>query len=182
MLPDLAWGVIALTLPFALLLTRVVRDWARQRNVVDHPGGHHAHPVATPRGGGLAIVVTVLTGVAIGGAMGWIRPALTAALIVGGVAVAVVSWLEDVYHLPKIVRFAVHTLAAAGALACIGGVGHVSVGPSIHQLGLAGNLVVMAGMVWVTNLYNFMDGADGFAGVEAVMVALGGALLMPIRG
>ena len=180
-LPDAAWVVVALTLPFALWFTRVVREWARRRNVVDLPGGHHGHVVATPRGGGLAIVVTILVGVAIGGALGWIRPSLTAALIIGGCSVALVSWLEDVYHLPKAVRFAVHTLAAGGALACLGGVGHISVGPSIHQLGLAGNLVVMAGMVWLTNLYNFMDGADGFAAVEAVMVALGGAILMPIH-
>jgi Fuc2NAc and GlcNAc transferase len=181
MLPDLAWWVIALTLPFAWWFTRLVRDWARRRNVVDHPGGHHAHATPTPRGGGLAIVVTVLTGVAIGGAAGWVRPSLTAALIIGGVAVAIISWLEDVYRLPKMLRFVVHTVAAGGALACLGGVGHVSVGPSIHQLGVAGNLVVIAFMVWLTNLYNFMDGADGFAAVEAVMVALGGALLMTIH-
>ena len=181
MLPKAAWLVCALTLPFALWFTRLVRDWARKRNVMDHPGGHRAHAAPTPRGGGLAIVVTVLAGVAIGGALGWVRPSLTAALILGGVAVAIVSWLEDVYQLPKAARFLVHTIAAGGALACIGGVGHVSVGPSVHQLGLAGNLVVIAFMVWLTNLYNFMDGADGFAALEAVMVALGGAFLMPIR-
>jgi Fuc2NAc and GlcNAc transferase len=177
-----AWVVIALTLPFALVFTRLVRDWALRKNVMDHPGGHHAHPAPTPRGGGLAIVVTVLAGVAIGGAMGWIRPSLTAELILGGAAVATVSWLEDVYKLSKTVRFIVHTLASTGALACLGWVGHISVGPSVHQLGVAGNLVVIAAMVWLTNLYNFMDGADGFAATEAVMVALGGALIMPIQG
>jgi Fuc2NAc and GlcNAc transferase len=181
-LPDLAWLIIALTLPFSLWFTRAVRNWARRRDVVDYPGGRRAHAVATPRGGGLAIVVTVLAGVAMGGALGWIRPSLTAALIIGGAAIAIVSWLDDLYRLPISVRLLVHTLAAGGALACLGGVGHISVGPSIHQLGLAGNLVVMAGMVWLTNLYNFMDGADGFAALEAVMVALGGAILMPVNG
>jgi Fuc2NAc and GlcNAc transferase len=179
MLPKLAWLVVALTLPFSLWFTRAVRNWAQRRDVVDYPGGRRAHASPTPRGGGLAIVITVLAGVAIGGLLGWIRPSLTAALVIGGSCVAIISWLEDVYQLPPSLRLVAHTLASAGALACLGGVGHISVGPSVHHLGVAGNLVVIAAMVWLTNLYNFMDGTDGFAVTEAVMVAMGGALIMP---
>jgi Fuc2NAc and GlcNAc transferase len=180
MLPDLAWVMIALTLPLAVWITWLVRNWARRRDVVDHPGERRAHAVPTPRGGGLAIVITVLAGVAIGGALGWIRPSLAAALIIGGSGIAIVSWLDDIYQLSIGTRLVVQTLASAGALACIGGVSHVSVGPSIHNLGVAGNLVIIAGMVWLTNLYNFMDGSDGLAALEAIMVALAGAIIMPL--
>jgi Fuc2NAc and GlcNAc transferase len=180
MLPELAWVMIALTLPFSLWYTRVVRNWARRRDVVDHPGARKAHAVPTPRGGGLAIVVTVLTGVAIGGALGWIRAPLAAALILGGTAIAIVSWLDDIYELSIWTRLIVHTLASAGALACLGGVSHVSVFSVVHRLGLVGNVVIIIGMVWVTNLYNFMDGADGFAALEAVMVSVAAAIIMPL--
>lgn len=181
MLPELAWVAIALTLPFSLWCTWAVRNWARKRNVVDHPDERRGHAAPTPRGGGLSVVISVLTGVAIGGAMGWIRPPLTAALIIGGAAIAIVSWLDDIYRLSIGTRLIVHTLASAGALACLGGVSHVSVGDTIHRLGVVGNVFVIAGMVWVTNLYNFMDGADGFAALEAVMVSIGAAIIMPIH-
>ena len=37
-------------------------------------------------------------------------------------------------------------------------------------------------LVWLLNLYNFMDGIDGIASVEAICVCLGGALLYGILG
>ena len=40
-----------------------------------------------------------------------------------------------------------------------------------------GYAVVAVGLVWLLNLYNFMDGIDGIASVEAICVCLGGALL-----
>jgi Fuc2NAc and GlcNAc transferase len=39
----------------------------------------------------------------------------------------------------------------------------------------------MLGIVWLTNLYNFMDGIDGIAAVEAITVGLAGALLLAGR-
>src|ERR1043165_5948792 len=95
-----AWAVIALAFPAALFGTMGIREWATKHQVLDIPNERTAHSVPTPRGGGLAIVGTVLLGVAIGGFFGWVRPALAAAILVGGVAIGVVSWLDDVYDLP----------------------------------------------------------------------------------
>jgi Fuc2NAc and GlcNAc transferase len=45
------------------------------------------------------------------------------------------------------------------------------------DLGWLGQILGMFYLVWLLNLYNFMDGIDGLASIEAITVCLGGALL-----
>jgi Fuc2NAc and GlcNAc transferase len=44
-------------------------------------------------------------------------------------------------------------------------------------VGWLGNLIAVIGIVWVLNLFNFLDGIDGIAASEAIFVALAGAWL-----
>src|SRR3954464_12489490 len=121
-----AWLVVALAFPAAVFGTLLIREWSRQHSVVDLPNERSAHRDPTPRGGGLAIVGTGLMGGGIGGFFGWVRPTLAAAILLGGVAIAIVSWIDDVYDLPVAPRLIVQIFAATGALAILGGVSHVS--------------------------------------------------------
>jgi Fuc2NAc and GlcNAc transferase len=78
------------------------------------------------------------------------------------------------------VRLAVHLLVAAAAVALLGGVPTVAVGPYQLSLGLAGSLLGVLIIVWLLNLWNFMDGIDGIAGGEGLIAGLAsGALLWP---
>jgi phospho-N-acetylmuramoyl-pentapeptide-transferase len=70
---------------------------------------------------------------------------------------ALFSFLDDVRGLPVAVRFALHAIAAAAFLL---------VQLQAHGVWL---LALLFGMVWMTNLYNFMDGMDGFSGGMAVL-------------
>jgi UDP-N-acetylmuramyl pentapeptide phosphotransferase/UDP-N-acetylglucosamine-1-phosphate transferase len=72
-----------------------------------------------------------------------------------GIAAAlfVVSYIDDRVNLSVYVRFAAQLLAAGIWLAC---------SPVTISTGIA--LIAAFGIVWVTNLFNFMDGADGLAG------------------
>lgn len=111
----------------------------------------HEHPV--PRTGGMAI----LAGIAFG--WGWLAfshglPATILWILTAAVLVAGISVLDDIFDLSPIVRLAVH-LIAAGVLV-MGGLGLFS--------GWFGVLITVLGIVWMLNLYNFMDGMDGFAG------------------
>ena len=59
----------------------------------------------------------------------------------------------------------------------------VDVGASAIHLGLCGGLVAVLAIVWSTNLFNFMDGIDGIAGVEATVVGtIAGTLLVRTAG
>ncbi|MBT9590228.1 MAG: glycosyltransferase family 4 protein [Thiobacillus sp.] len=117
---------------------------------MDHPNARSLHETPTPRIGGLGIMAGI--GVAsIGLADGTLLPVMLAAF-----ALAAVSVLDDVRGLPVRVRFLAHFVAAVGCLLVLGVTGWAL---------LAGTLAV----VWMTNLYNFMDGADGLAGGMAAI-------------
>ena len=49
-------------------------------------------------------------------------------------------------------------------------------------MGVAGTLVALIGIVWLINLYNFMDGSDGLAAGEGTVVGVFGGLLLLAGG
>lgn len=117
---------------------------------MDHPNARSLHETPTPRIGGLGIMA------GIGVASLWLADAALLPVMLGAFALAGVSLLDDVRGLPVRVRFLAHFIAAAGCLFALGLTGWAL---------LAGALAV----VWMTNLYNFMDGADGLAGGMAAI-------------
>lgn len=164
------------------LLTGAVRRYALARAMLDRPNERSSHRVPTPRGGGLAIALVTLGGALIAGLVGALAPRTAAALVGGGAAVAIVGWIDDARGVSAGVRAAVHAAAAAWAVACVGGLPTLAAGPATLQLGWAGSILAVVGIVWAVNFYNFMDGIDGIAGGEAVVVGVAGALLSLARG
>jgi len=162
-------------------LAGLVRRYALARSLLDMPNERSSHSVPTPRGGGLAIVVVVLIGLVSLAMTGWLEPRLAAALAGGGGMVAAVGWLDDRRGVPAVGRLTVHAAAAAWGVAWLGGLPELTVGTGSVHLGLAGSLLAGLAILWATNLYNFMDGIDGLAAAEAVIVGLVGALLLSRR-
>jgi Fuc2NAc and GlcNAc transferase len=161
------------------VLTAGLRRYALARAVLDVPNHRSSHSVPTPRGGGLAIALVALAGLALAAALGWVAPRLALALGAGGALVAAVGWVDDHRPLPARARFAIHAAAAAWALWWLGGMPALTLGHGTLRLGIAGAVIALTGIVWVVNLYNFMDGIDGLAGGEAVTAGVaGGALLL----
>lgn len=152
----------------AAIGTWLARRYALRRRLIDQPGERRSHTIATPRGGGVAIVAAVLAGSAL---LMWHQPEQTlllACFAIGLVLVATVGWVDDHRPLSPWVRLAVQALAA-GVLA--GGV-HGSTGLWLHAL-LAFALVMV-----LVNVWNFMDGIDGLAASQAVLVSAGLALVL----
>jgi Fuc2NAc and GlcNAc transferase len=180
-------GVLTLLVALAafllsLGLTAAVRRYALKSALIDVPNDRSSHSRPMPRGGGLAIAVSwfsVLAGLLL---VGRLDPWTGLALLVGGVLVAAVGWLDDRYRLAAWVRAGVHAVAAAWAVWCLGGLPSVRIGFDAWWLGWAGSILAVVGLVWLTNLYNFMDGIDGLAGGEAVVVGLIGGGLAAAAG
>jgi len=135
--------------------------------ILDHPNDRSLHDRPVPRGGGLAILIAII---ACGTTVALFHPDHELAVIAVGVfIVAVVSFLDDRCSIPPHYRLVAHVCAAA--LILYGGL-------SLQKLEIAGtswhwSYVTGAGfsvlfIVWMINLYNFMDGMDGFAGGMAV--------------
>ncbi|MGV8268442.1 glycosyl transferase, partial [Pseudomonas aeruginosa] len=75
-----------------------------------------------------------------------------------------------------------HFSAAAWGLFWIGGLPPLTVFGFFPDLGLLGSVLAAFYLVWLLNLYNFMDGIDGIASVEAISVCLCGALIFLFVG
>ena len=166
------WLVMGALLGLALLsagLTWAARGYALRQQLLDQPGERRSHSVATPRGGGIAIVISLL--VTAGAAM-WVWPESIPSLLVaslGLVLVAGIGWWDDHRPLPAMRRLLVHFIAAALLAALV----------KVH-----GGSWLLAGLVLVftaslINIWNFMDGINGIAASQAIVVALGLAPVLP---
>lgn len=166
----------------ALLMTGGLRRYALARQVLDIPNERSSHQVATPRGGGVAIVLAFLLGMlglTVTGHVVW-QDCL--ALLGAGGLVALTGFIDDHRPLPARWRLLSHFLAVAWLLAGLGGLPELSLFGLTLQLGMAGNVLAAVALVWLLNLYNFMDGIDGIASIEALSSCLGAALLYGISG
>ena len=157
--------------------TELLRRALLRSGVVDVPGARSSHTAPTPRGGGGAFVV--VTTVAAVGVIGRDAPWPTLLVVVGGVAVAAIGFIDDRRHVQPAVRLAIHGAAAVCALAGVGPPG--TVGGAVLSPPVAAALSVVA-VVWVINLFNFMDGIDGIAGVQGVVVAIAIGVLAALAG
>lgn len=171
------WALSAITFVLALLGTGVARRHAIKRQIMDVPNSRSSHVAATPRGGGVAIVVATLLAFAWLTWAGAVDKRLFGALLICGSAIAVIGYFDDRRPVPARVRLPVHFVAALAAMVCLGGLPELQFGAATVKLGWIGYALGVVGIVWVLNLFNFMDGIDGIAGSEAVFIGLGGAAL-----
>lgn len=126
--------------------------WLLRRDSLpmDHPNERSLHASPTPRIGGLGIMAGV------GVAALWLAGGPLLPVVLAAAALTAISVLDDMRGLPVALRFLAHFVAAAACLLV---------------LGLSGWTLFlgMLAVVWMTNLYNFMDGSDGLAGGMAVI-------------
>ena len=172
----------AAALALALLLAGLTRRYALAHALIDKPNERGSHSTDTPRGGGVGIAVTVLAGTAFLSLSGLIEQSLSYALLLGGAMIALIGWIDDHRHVGAGWRALVHFIAAGWALVQLGGIPTLAIGPWSLDLGLFGIPLGLLTIVWITNLYNFMDGIDGIAGTEGMFVALTAALLLGLQG
>jgi Fuc2NAc and GlcNAc transferase len=159
------------------VLTGFLRQYALARRLIDIPNERSSHSVPTPRGGGVAIVVAFLAGVSALYGLELLSRQVLLALWGAGCAVAVTGFLDDHGHIAARWRLLVHFGAAAWGLYWLGGLPPLAVFGYVLDLGGFGDVCAAVYIVWLLNLYNFMDGIDGLAGVEAVTVCSCGALI-----
>jgi UDP-GlcNAc:undecaprenyl-phosphate GlcNAc-1-phosphate transferase len=140
--------------PFALLVSWLGLWLLLRRESMlplDHPNERSLHVRPTPRIGGLGIMAGLALGVL------WLRPEGVFVLAGLALGLSALSVLDDLRGLSVRIRFAGHLAAAALTLVAL---------PDLPVW--AGWLAVPV-LVWMTNLYNFMDGSDGLAGGMALL-------------
>lgn len=155
----------------AALIRRLI-PLLQRAAVIDVPNARSLHAVPVPRGAGLAIAVVVLA------VHVWLlasgRWSGTAPTVITAVAAgfAALGWADDRASRGVALRFGAQALLSfvfvCGALP-----------PDVSWPARA--LLCLA-VMWAVNLFNFMDGADGLAGVQACAAGLGLSVLLGIEG
>ncbi|WP_425603243.1 lipopolysaccharide biosynthesis protein [Luteimonas endophytica] len=164
-MPLLAWSCAQVAL--AAAGTCLARRYALRRRLLDHPGERRSHRVATPRGGGVAIVACLLVTAL---ALSWWYPGERMLLLAGGAGlllVAAVGWIDDHRALSAGLRLAMHAVAGLLLGAAVLHAGH---GPLLAASGVLATLVLV-------NVWNFMDGIDGLAASQGAIAAIGYGVL-----
>ena len=158
--------VIAMLLMSLLLSMGMVRlsiIYAYRHHMLDHPGRRRSHQIATPRGGGIGLVMTVLLTLPM--CLYLLPKAWSTHLIIGMLVslllVASIGWLDDRYSLAWWPRLLVQLLAV--------GLFSLLLLPSLSWWWPC---LILAG-TWSINMHNFMDGIDGLLAQQGVLVSAG---------
>ena len=166
-----------LALILSTLLTNRVRHYALAKQIVDIPNERSSHTIITPRGGGLSFVIVFVLAMLVLGFLEFVAWPTVIAFTGAGVLVAAIGYLDDRGGISPLIRLIVHVAAAAWMLFWLGGVPSLHLGSIVWQWGWLGNGLALLGIVWLINLYNFMDGIDGLAGMQADGVYFDRAIL-----
>jgi UDP-N-acetylmuramyl pentapeptide phosphotransferase/UDP-N-acetylglucosamine-1-phosphate transferase len=143
----------------------------RGRAVLDHPNERSSHSVPTPRGGGIAVIGSVLLVWLVLYEMGWVAPGIVW-IALGSGLLAAISWIDDLGGLSPGVRLVAQAAAVTIGILALPEPQGIFEGWSPPLLYLAAGAL----WIWWVNLFNFMDGIDGLAAGEAA--AIGGGLLL----
>lgn len=151
------------------VLARQFCNPASRLHFLDHPNERSLHTSPTPRTGGVAINAGLFLAAAVS-LMFSDNISQLVWLSAGALLVAGLSFVDDMKGLSVASRFVGHMIAAAMVMA--GGL----ILSGLELPGLAWQWPAWVGvvftafyLVWMINLYNFMDGMDGFAGGMAVI-------------
>jgi UDP-N-acetylmuramyl pentapeptide phosphotransferase/UDP-N-acetylglucosamine-1-phosphate transferase len=165
--PAIALGAFALS----WLLVLLVRTQALRKGLLDLPNERSSHVRPTPRLGGLGILAAIL-GIVVAAAAASSSMSRELAVVLGlATAVSLVSLLDDLRGLPPLGRLLVHVTTAVIAVAWLGPL-------DITFPGITGAVAIAVGasltVVWIAgfiNAFNFMDGTDGIAAIQALIAA-----------
>ncbi len=155
-------------------LTYLVRKIALENNFMDIPNERSSHSVPVPRGGGVAIIISWYIGISILNYLNLIDDHLYYSLL-SGVLLAFISLLDDILGVRPVFRIIVQSITSAIALYFL-----IRGNSSVQYHGAV--LIILftitaVGIVWFINLFNFLDGIDGYCSMEALLIAAGMLLI-----
>lgn len=171
--------VVGTTAFVAALLVAFVRRCASRR-LLDLPNDRSSHERPTPRGGGLGIVTVVAVGYFVLVGAHW--PVVVG---LGAILLAGVSFLDDLHRMPPGWRLLAQIVVGGALVGIVPAWQNVELPFAGGILpGLLGSVLALIWVVGLSNAYNFMDGIDAMAGIQAVVaggawVVLGGIVGEP---
>lgn len=167
---DVIGNEVQMKFAFIFLLSAgliyIYRIIAIKHDIVDTPNHRSSHSETIPRGAGIVFVLLWLFGVMLALAKNDISGPLAFSILYPVSFIAVVSFLDDYYDIPRTVRLLIHLIASTIAVISI--LGYEFSSYTYFNAFLLILLVLTS--AWSVNLYNFMDGLDGLAAIQAIFI------------
>jgi UDP-N-acetylmuramyl pentapeptide phosphotransferase/UDP-N-acetylglucosamine-1-phosphate transferase len=152
--------------------------YAVKNKMIVIPNERSLHDLPTPKGGGIAIVLTWYIGITILFFCGIVERNLFFALL-SGILLAIVSLIDDINGLKPMIRLIIQFFTAFLAFIFLGGLRPLIMPQIIINYNFLVYPAAIVGIVWFINLFNFMDGVDGFASTEAIIIC---SVLLMVSG
>ena len=168
--------IYIILLLISFLLTYFIKNYMIKKSFVASVNERSSHTVPTPHGGGIALAITWFIGLIYLYFIGEISSNLFYALLFGAV-ISIVSFFDDIYELSPKLRLMVQALVAIGGLYFLGGFDTLTFGIFDISNPIFTNIFAFFMIIWFINLYNFLDGINGYAGSQAVFLALAGFVI-----
>jgi Fuc2NAc and GlcNAc transferase len=159
----IAAGIVSLGIAW------VIYRHAAKLGVVQDPNERSSHQAPTASGGGIGIVL--------GGTLGaayaiWSMPGSAFVVAVLALAMGIVGFVDDRQHVAAGVRLFVQLLLVAAMVWTLQPVALAEVIGLPLPVELSVVVIVLGAVYWV-NVFNFMDGIDGLAASQALVIIAG---------
>lgn len=154
---------------FSFSLTYLTRKVAIKKSMLDLPNERSSHSIPTPRGGGIAIALTWFMSISILYYYHQIDKSLFLAMF-SGLLLSVISLLDDIYTLKNKPRLLVQAIVSGLGLYFVGGFNFIDLGFIVFSNPYVLNSIAFFAIIWFINLFNFIDGIDGYASSESIFV------------
>jgi len=167
---------LAVTLLLSVAGCMTYRQIALHLQILDHPNHRSSHVKPTPHGGGVPLLLAFAMGMAVAALQYGLWPGQYLWLLGVALLLMLLGVLDDMVHLSVVARMSAYGAAAVATVAFLAG------GSLSGIAFLVALVMVSLTLLWVMNLYNFMDGIDGIAAVQCLLAAGCIALLVLVHG
>lgn len=165
-------GALLVTLLASFLFCWLYLRLARRWQLVATPNARSSHRLPTPHGGGAPLLLAFALGLSL--AALWHEPWSAGYIVLAAVALLLMllGIADDLWSLSARLRFALYGLSCLAALLLLL---EQPLSGSVLRSGILLVLATLA-MLWLVNLYNFMDGIDGIAASQCLLACCAAAL------
>ena len=166
--PVVTIGVLVCIIILADLITNLTYQYYKRINFTDIPDDRSLHGSPIVTGGGISIALLNIVGLL------YYFPLFAASAII----ISILGFIDDKINLSPLIRILFHFSCSYILIICIGGFPELDFGLfEISNVSLL-NIIGIIFISWFINLYNFMDGSDGFAALESIFISMALFLLI----
>lgn len=166
----------------AFVLTRLIRKNALANNQLDYPNERSSHTQPTPRGAGMAVATVFSCGLTVLWLANKTSDKNFFTLLLPGLIAALIGRLDDIGKLTSAKwRLLGHFGLALTAVWLAGGLPPLPIASQNLEFGIVGDALAIVYLVWMLNLFNFMDGIDLITAIETITICIATALLLIMK-